>query len=168
MTNKKTSDIGFLKKTGALAALAVANFFKATSKIAPYALLAAKPIAMLTKNRSITKNPMFLFLKMLIGKWVLVITIAGLFVAYSVFQSLSQAGILSKFERTLTDAIRETKSVAIYCVPQILNLGDFWDCLQSPPRYIPSHYDRQLQEELSKKSNSYFIPDSDAKDPYDE
>lgn len=168
MSSKNKSDIGFLKKFLVLSTAAFANFFKSTTKVAPYALLATKPVTDLVKKRKLIKNPMFLFVKAIIGKWVLIMTMAGITVVYYVFQSLSSAGVISNFERTLTSAIHDTKAVAIHCVPQILNLGDFWDCLKDPPRYVPSDYQRELREELIEHSRSYYIPEPDPKDPYEE
>lgn len=105
-------------------------------------------------KKLIIANPMGAFVYGIIGKWYIMIMVAGLVVTFWVFKGLEQTGIMQSFEKILTEALDDTKSVAKNCTPKILNLGDFWECLSNPPKYEPSPDDASatsLEQDLKTK-----------------
>ncbi len=120
----------------------------------------------LGKIRLLIKGPMGLFVYAFMTKWYLIIAIPAIIVVFWVITGLTGTGILSNIETVVVQALNDSKSVARYCIPKILNLGDFWDCLQSPPEYQPTP-DEVTMENTAKaildvdKYNTNLDPYSD-------
>lgn len=118
----------------------------------------------LGKIRLVIKGPMGLFVYAFMTKWYLIIAIPAIIVVFWVITGLTGTGILTNIETIVVQALNDSKSVARYCIPKILNLGDFWDCLQSPPKYEPT------PDEVTMENTAKTILDVDkynAKlDPY--
>ena len=118
----------------------------------------------LGKFKVLFKSPMTLFVYGIMSKWYITIFVTAVVVSYWVFKGLGDAGVLKKSEEVIFSAFTQTKSVAQYCIPKIANLGDFWDCLQNPPAYVPS------DEEIGLEKKMKIIMDpansNKVKDPY--
>jgi len=108
---------------------------------------------------------MAIFVYGILSKWYLLISVASIVVVFWVFKGLSDAGVLKKAETTVFDALNETKSVARYCVPKIMNFSSFWDCLQNPPRYPDD--DGMGVEQLQKQSPTIDPDIYSSRNPYD-
>ena len=104
----------------------------------------------LGKFKVLFKSPMTIFVYSILSKWFITIFVTALVVAYWVFKGLSDAGIIQKAEEVVFDAFTQTKSVAQYCIPKIAHLGNFWDCLQDPPAYVPSNEEAKLEESMKR------------------
>ena len=119
----------------------------------------------LARLRPLLKNPMSTFVYGIMAKWYIMITVAAIVVTFGVFSGLKESGFLDVSEKIVSKALNTSKSVARYCVPKIMNLSDFWNCLDSPPQYKPIQEEKVLEESLTGllKFNSY-----DQKDPYSE
>ena len=120
------------------------------------------------KLRIIIKNPLITFVYGILSKWFIVIFVTAIVVVFWVFKGLSDAGILQIAENVVFRAFDQTKAVAQYCIPKIMNLEIFWDCLQNTPTYTPSPEEEMLQDNLQKifeplNSNA---PQDSPKDPY--
>jgi hypothetical protein len=120
----------------------------------------------LSKLKILLKNPMVLFVYGIMSKWYIMIMFTAVVVTYWVFQGLTDAGILQEAERVVSRALRDTKSVARYCVPKIANLGDFWYCLDNPPRYEETKEEKDFEKGLNDllDFNNY----EQSEDPYAE
>lgn len=115
--------------------------------------------------QKLLKSPMAVFVYGILSKWYLMISVAAFIVVFWVFKGLSDTGILKQAETTVLDALSQTKSVARFCVPKILNLESFWHCLQDPPDYQEEEEIGAIQE-LHK--DSPVDPDIyDYRNPYD-
>lgn len=121
--------------------------------------------------KKLLTGPMGVFVYGILSKWYLMIAVSGVVVAFWVFKGLDKSGILQATEKVVTKALGDTKSVAKYCTPKILNLSEFWDCLENPPDYDPDESEKQLQQQISDEqkklsptnnTNSY-----DSNNPYD-
>ena len=77
---------------------------------------------------------------------------------------LTQAGVLQAAEEVVSKALGDTKSVARYCVPKITRLEDFWECLQSPPKYEATPDEIHLEKTV--KILLDFENYDKTKDPY--
>lgn len=116
--------------------------------------------------QKLLKSPMAIFVYGILSKWYLMIAVAAMVVVFWVFKGLSDTGILKQAETTVLDALSQTKSVARFCVPKILNLESFWHCLQDPPEY-PDEEEIEAIQKLHKES-SVIDPDIyDSRNPYD-
>jgi hypothetical protein len=120
----------------------------------------------LSKFKLLLKSPMILFIYGIIAKWYVMVMIPAVIVAYWVLQGLTEAGIFQATEKVVTTALSETKSIARYCTPKITRLGDFWDCLQNPPKYEPTQDEVKLEKNL--KDLLDFEKYDSNKDPYAE
>lgn len=92
---------------------------------------------------------MVLFIYGILSKWYIMVMVAAIVVTFWVFKGLTEAGVLQEAERVVSRALRDTKSVARYCVPKITRLGDFWDCLQSPPNYEATKEEKDFEKGLN-------------------
>ena len=90
--------------------------------------------------------------------------VSAVIVVYWVLQGLTEAGVLQAAEKVVSTALSDTKSVARYCIPKITRLEDFWDCLQSPPRYEASPDEIHLEKTV--KNLLDFEKYDQTKDPY--
>lgn len=122
--------------------------------------------AFLTKLKVLLKNPMVLFVYGIMSKWYIMIMVAAIVVTFWVFKGLTEAGVLQEAERVVSRALRDTKSVARYCVPKIANLSDFWYCLENPPNYEQTQEEKDFEKGLNDllDFNNY----EESKDPYAE
>jgi len=118
----------------------------------------------LSKFKFLLKSPMILFIYGIMSKWLIIIIVPAVIVAYWVFKGLTEAGILQAAEDVVSRALNDTKSVARYCVPKITRLEDFWNCLQSPPKYEATPDEVQLEKTV--KNLLDFEKYDQTKDPY--
>lgn len=82
------------------------------------------------------------------------------------FTGLKDLGILQASEEIIFKALKDTKSVAKYCVPKIFSFSDFWDCLSDPPNYQSSKSEEELEKGLT---DLFDLGNYDkSKDPYAE
>jgi hypothetical protein len=100
-----------------------------------------------SKVKILFKNPMIIFVYGIVTKWYVTIFISAVVVVFWVFKGLQGAGFIQAAEDVVFRALKDTKSVARYCIPKIANLHDFWDCVQSPPEY------EETEDELKLKKN---------------
>ncbi|MDP4832843.1 MAG: DUF2670 domain-containing protein [Rickettsiaceae bacterium] len=114
----------------------------------------------LSKLKILLKNPMVLFIYGVMSKWYIMIMLTAVVVTYWVFQGLTDAGVLQEAEKIVSRALRDTKSVARYCVPKIANLGDFWRCLDNPPHYEETKEEKEFEKGLNEllDINTYEQP----------
>lgn len=115
--------------------------------------------------KKILSSPMFIFVYGILAKWYITIAFAGVVVAFWVFKGLEASGVLEATENVIIKALEDTKSVAKYCVPKITKLSEFWDCLESPPKYTPDVNETKIQEMINQELNSG--PYHNIKDPYE-
>ena len=120
----------------------------------------------LSKLKFLLKSPMLLFVYGIISKWYIMVMVSAIIVAYWVLQGLTQAGVLQAAEEVVSKALSDTKSVARYCVPKITRLEDFWECLQSPPKYEATPDEIHLEKTV--KNLLDFENYDQTKDPYAE
>lgn len=120
----------------------------------------------LSKLKLLIKNPMVLFIYGLIAKWYAMVMVTAVVVTFWVFSGLKDLGILEETEKVVSRALRDSKSVARYCVPKIMNLGDFWDCLESPPHYEETKEEKAFEEGLTDLLD--ITNYNQEKDPYAE
>jgi hypothetical protein len=120
----------------------------------------------LGKIKILLKSPLILFVYGIISKWYIMVMVPAVIVAYWVFYGLTEAGIFQVAENVVTSALNDTKSVARYCIPKITRLGDFWDCLQNPPKYESTQDEVKLEKNL--KNLLDFEKYDPNKDPYAE
>ena len=118
----------------------------------------------LSKLKFLLKSPMLLFVYGIISKWYIMVMVSAVIVVYWVLQGLTEAGVLQAAEKVVSTALSDTKSVARYCIPKITRLEDFWDCLQSPPRYEASPDEIHLENTVKKLLD--FEKYDQTKDPY--
>lgn len=119
---------------------------------------------LLSKVKVLLKNPMIVFVYGVLSKWYITIFLTAIVVVYWVFKGLTEAGVMQASEEVIFKAFRETKSVARYCVPKIMDLKSFWECLQSPPNYEETQEEKSLKKGLE---NLTYIGKYDPKeDPY--
>ena len=118
----------------------------------------------LSKLKFLLKSPMLLFVYGIISKWYIMVMVSAVIVVYWVLQGLTEAGVLQAAEEVVSKALRDTKSVARYCVPQITRLEDFWNCLQSPPKYEADPDEIKLEKAVKHLLD--FEKYDPNKDPY--
>ncbi len=92
------------------------------------------------------------------------VMISAIVVAFWMLKGLTEAGVLQAAEKIVSTALQDTKSVSRYCIPKILNLGDFWECLQNPPNYTPTEEEAKLDTNTKDLLN--FDSYNQSKDPY--
>ena len=118
----------------------------------------------LSKLKFLLKSPMLLFVYGIISTWYIMVMVSAVIVVYWVLQGLTEAGVLQATEKVVSTALSDTKSVARYCIPKITRLEDFWDCLQSPPRYEATPDEIHLEKTV--KNLLDFEKYDQNKDPY--
>lgn len=120
----------------------------------------------LGKLKLLLKNPMVLFIYGIMAKWYVMIMVAAVVVTFWVFTGLKNSGFLDEAEEVISKALSDSKAVAKYCVPKIMNFSAFWECLESPPRYVPTQDEKAFEEGLTDllDFNNY----DQEKDPYAE
>ncbi|MGC0372257.1 MAG: hypothetical protein DGJ47_000966 [Rickettsiaceae bacterium] len=106
-----------------------------------------------TKLKPILNSPVIIFVYSILSKWYIMVMLTALMVTFWVFKGLTDTGILQAAEKTVSAALKDTKSVARYCVPKILSFSDFWECLQNPPEYEESENELELQKNLNNLLN---------------
>jgi hypothetical protein len=118
------------------------------------------------KVKLLLKSPMILFIYGLIAKWYMIIMIPAISVTFWILTGLSETGILGEIEKIVVKAVTESKSIARYCTPKILNFSDFWECLNHPPHYEPTEEEKIFEDRAKNlfDLNSY----DQKKDPYSE
>lgn len=102
-----------------------------------------------SKLKILLKSPMILFIYGILSKWYIMVMVAAVVVTFWVFKGLTEAGVLQEAEKVVSRALRDTKSVARYCVPKITNLSNFWDCLQNPPNYEATKEEKDFEKGLN-------------------
>jgi len=102
-----------------------------------------------SKLKILLKSPMILFIYGILSKWYIMVMVAAIVVTFWVFKGLTEAGVLQEAEKVVSRALRDTKSVARYCVPKITNLSNFWDCLQNPPNYEATKEEKDFEKGLN-------------------
>ena len=112
------------------------------------------------------KNPMIVFVYGIIKKWYMIVVITSLVVTYWILKGLSDAGVIQSAEKIVSKAFIQTKSVAQYCTPKIMNLSDFWECLNNPPMYNQSKEEKNLEKTV--KPMLEFTKYKQQEDPYEE
>lgn len=80
-------------------------------------------------------NPLTLFIYGIFAKWYLIVTASALMVVYYVLKGLDEAGIIEYGKQIVIDVLRDSESIAKYCVPKIANLKNFWSCLENIEAY---------------------------------
>lgn len=80
-----------------------------------------------TKLKPILNSPVIIFVYSILSKWYIMVMLTALMVTFWVFKGLTDTGILQAAEKTVSAALKDTKSVARYCVPKILSFSDFWE-----------------------------------------
>lgn len=121
---------------------------------------------LLGKFKFLLKSPMALFTYGIMSKWYIIVMVPAVIVTYWVLKGLTEAGILQNAENVIVNALQGSKAVAQYCIPKILNFGDFWECLQNPPTYTPS--DEEILLEKNTKTLLDFENYNRNIDPYAE
>jgi hypothetical protein len=119
-----------------------------------------------SKLKILLKNPMVIFIYGIMAKWYIMIMVAAVVVTFWVFSGLKESGFLQEAEKVVFKALQDTKSVARYCVPKITSLSNFWDCLESPPRYEATEQEKAFEEGLTDLLD--VISYDQKKDPYSE
>lgn len=117
-----------------------------------------------SKLKLLFQSPIVIFVYGIISKWYLMVMVPAIFVTYWVFQGLTDIGFFAAAEKTISQALNESKSVARYCVPKIIDPASFWDCLQNPPAYEPTQSE-QIFEKNAKDLLDFNNYDKKA-DPY--
>ena len=120
----------------------------------------------LGKLKLLLKNPMVIFIYGIMAKWYIMIMVAAVVVTFWVFSGLKESVFFEAAEKVVSRALSDSKSVAKYCVPKIMSLSDFWDCLDSPPKYEPTKEEKALEEGLTDLLNISNYDQS--QDPYAE
>ncbi len=120
----------------------------------------------LGKLKLLLKNPMVIFIYGIMAKWYIMIMVAAVVVTFWVFSGLKESGFFEEAEKVVSRALSDSKSVARYCVPKIMSLSDFWDCLDSPPKYESTKEEKAFEEGLTDLLNISNYDQS--QDPYAE
>ncbi|MCP5369624.1 MAG: DUF2670 domain-containing protein [Rickettsiaceae bacterium] len=100
-----------------------------------------------SKLKLLFQSPIVIFIYGIISKWYLMVMVPAIFVTYWVFQGLTDVGFFAAAEKTVSQALNESKAVARYCVPKIIDLPSFWDCLQNPPSYAPTETEKIFERD---------------------
>ena len=110
---------------------------------------------------------MGIFIYSILTKWYIIVGVGGIVVVYWVFKGLESVGILDSIQNTLEKAVTDAKSVAKNCVPKIINLQNFIDCLDNIPKYNPEQTEIQLQNNIDTiiRDNGSSFPENTS-DPY--
>lgn len=122
--------------------------------------------AFLGKLKLLLKNPMVIFIYGIMAKWYVMIMVAAVVVTFWVFSGLKDSGFLDEAEKVVSKALSDSKAVARYCIPKIMSFSAFWDCLESPPKYVPTKQEKAFEKGLTDllDISSY----DQEKDPYAE
>ena len=122
--------------------------------------------------RAIMANPMGIFVYSILSKWYIVVMIPAVVVTFWVFKGLEKTGILEAALKRVTLHLNETKAVAKYCTPLLLNRDALWDCLQNTPSYTADEDEKDLQDKANKilepLSPSKEKPTNNYRNPYNE
>ena len=122
--------------------------------------------AFLSKIKVLLKNPMIVFVYGIISKWYIMVMVTAIVVTFWVFKGLTEAGVLQEAEKAVSKALRDSKSVARYCVPKITSLSDFWSCLENPPNYEQTEEEQKFEKGLDNLLDLTNYEESE--DPYAE
>lgn len=120
--------------------------------------------AFLSKLKVLFNSPMILFIYGIISKWYVMVMVTAVVVMFWVLKGLTEAGVLSAAEKVVSRALKDTKSVARYCVPKINNLREFWGCLENPPDYEKTQDEGEFEKGLNDLLD--FQNYEEQKDPY--
>lgn len=118
----------------------------------------------LSKLKLLLKSPIVIFIYGILSKWYLMVMLSAIFVAFWVFKGLTDIGFMEEAEKTVSKALQDSKSVARYCVPKIMDFGEFWECLQDPPEYESTEEEKAFQKNAEDLLN--FEKYDQQKDPY--
>ena len=118
----------------------------------------------LSKFKLLLNSPIVIFIYGIISKWYLMVMLSAIFVAFWVFKGLTEIGFMDEAERVVSQALKDSKSVARYCVPKIMSFGDFWECLQDPPEYESTEEEKIFEKNANDLLN--FEKYDQKKDPY--
>jgi ferric iron reductase protein FhuF len=100
--------------------------------------------------RAIMANPMGIFVYSILSKWYIIVMIPAVIVTFWVFKGLEKTGILEIALKNVTLHLNETKAVAKYCTPLLLDRQALWDCLQNTPSYTADEDEKDLQDKADK------------------
>lgn len=118
---------------------------------------------------AVMSNPIGIFISSILAKWYVVVMFSSVIVAYWVLKGLEQAGVLAAFQGTLIDALYNSKSIAQYCTPLIMDLKATWNCISNPPAYQPTADESSLQKMMNNildtisgisNTNTNNVPDN--------
>ncbi|HJK86634.1 MAG TPA: DUF2670 domain-containing protein [Candidatus Megaira endosymbiont of Nemacystus decipiens] len=118
----------------------------------------------LGKLKLLLKSPIVIFIYGILSKWYLMVMLSAIFVAFWVFKGLTDIGFMEEAEKTVSKALQDSKSVARYCIPKIMDFGEFWECLQDPPEYESTEEEKAFQKNAEDLLN--FEKYDQQKDPY--
>jgi hypothetical protein len=122
--------------------------------------------------RAIMANPMGIFVYSILSKWYIVVMIPAVIVTFWVFKGLEKTGILEAALKNVTLHLNETKAVAKYCTPLLLNRDALWDCLQNTPSYTADEDEKDLQDKADKildtLSPKKEQPNNNYRNPYND
>lgn len=96
--------------------------------------------------RAILANPMGIFIYGILANWYFIVMIPAVIVTFWVFKGLEKSGVLPIIQKNVVQHLNETKAVAKYCTPLLLDFPALWNCVQNTPEYEASDDEKDLQE----------------------
>lgn len=69
----------------------------------------------------------------LILHWYFLMVTVSIIVLYRLYNALEQTGVLDKFEKIVTKAIISVFYISEHCFPYMLQLKEFFNCVQGAP-----------------------------------
>jgi hypothetical protein len=119
--------------------------------------------------KAIMANPIGIFIYGILSQWYIIVMIPAVIVTFWVFKGLEKSGILEIAKKNITLHLNETKAVAKYCTPLLLNPPALWDCLQNTPEYEAGDDEKDLQNKADRILET-ITPrnqqNNDVKNPY--
>ena len=110
-----------------------------------------------------SSNKFVYFVHKLFAKWYFLITGVSLVVLYWIFKGLYELGLINQAEKIVYTALYEVEYIAKHCTKKIINLKDFFDCIDNIPDYIygegkkPSTHYIELVSQNDHNSNIFDI-----------
>ena len=96
--------------------------------------------------RAIIANPIGIFIYCIIANWYFIVMVPAVIVTFWVFKGLEKSGVLDIAQKNITQHLNETKAVAKYCTPLILDLKALWHCIENTPKYEADEDEKDLQQ----------------------
>lgn len=124
----------------------------------------------ITVMRVIMGSSMGQFVYGILSKWYILIAVSGVTVVFWVLKALQETGILEGAFYIVTHALNDSKSIARYCMPKILDLGEMWHCIQNLPTYTPTNEENQIYDaidSLNQLQNQSIPQNIEEVNPYD-